>query len=211
MAASELVPAAWMITPAAEEEKRLEGAVREEMEDGRAPVAHGQRARHVAELADRGVGEDAFDVVLREGGERRADHGDRGHHGEHGERRGRGGEHGEETGHEVDTGGDHRRRVDQRGDGGGAYHGIRQPGVQRELGRLARDTGDQQQRDHGGVVEPVVRDGLEDAGDPERAGVDGEREQTEQEGDITEFGDQERLQGGGACLGCLPVVADEEV
>ena len=77
MAASELVPAAWMIDAGGEEEQRLEGAVGEEVEDGGAAVADGEGAGHVAELADRRVGEDPLDVVLGERGERRADHRDR--------------------------------------------------------------------------------------------------------------------------------------
>ncbi len=57
-----------------------------------------------------------------------------------------------------------------------------EPGVQRELGGLARDAGEQQQRDGGGVVEAAGRDGAEDAGDPEGAGVGGEREEADEEG-----------------------------
>lgn len=49
-----------------EEEDGLERAVREEVEDGGPAVADGQCTGHVAELADRRVREDAFDVVLGE-------------------------------------------------------------------------------------------------------------------------------------------------
>ncbi len=194
-----------------EEEQRLERTVRHEVEDGRASVSDGQGARHVAELADGRVGEDALDVVLGEGGEARADHRDGGHDGKDGEGSGGGREDGKESGDEVDTGGDHGRRVDQRGDGGGARHRVGQPGVQRELRRLARHTREEQQRHQRRVVEATGRDGAEDPGDPERAGVGGEREQADQKGDIAELGDQERLEGGGARLGRLPVVAHEEV
>ena len=38
---------------------------------------------------------------------------------------------------EIDAGGDHRGGVDECGDGRRAFHRVRQPGVQRELGRLA--------------------------------------------------------------------------
>ena len=100
----------------AEEEQGLERAVRDEVEDGGAAVADGQGAEHVAELADRRVGQHALDVVLGQRGQPRADHGDRGHHGEHDQRGGGGGEDREETGHEIDAGRHHRRGVDQRRD-----------------------------------------------------------------------------------------------
>ena len=53
----------------------------------------------------------------------------------------------------------------------------------------------------GGVIESAVGDGAQDAGDPEGAGVGGEGEQADQEGDVAELGDQERLERGGAGLG----------
>ncbi len=45
---------------------------------------------------------------------------------------------GEEAGHQIYAGGHHGGGVDKGRDGGGALHGIRQPDVQGELGRLAR-------------------------------------------------------------------------
>ena len=55
-----------MTMPAAEEQQRLEEGVRHEMEDGGGPCAHTQRQKHVADLADRGIREDALDIVLRQ-------------------------------------------------------------------------------------------------------------------------------------------------
>jgi hypothetical protein len=65
-----------------EEQQRLEGAVGQEVEDGGTAVADGEGAGHVAELADRRVGEDALDVVLGERGQTRAGHGHGGHDGQ---------------------------------------------------------------------------------------------------------------------------------
>ena len=48
-------------------------------------------------------------------------------------------EHAVEAGEEVDAGDDHGGGVDQGGHRGGAGHGVGQPRVQRELGRLADD------------------------------------------------------------------------
>ncbi len=120
-----------------EEEARLEERVREDVEHPRRERADAAREEHVAELRDRGVREDALDVVLREpdrGSEDRrpgADPGD--------ERQRVGREHEERArpADEVDAGRHHRRRVDQRGDGRRARHRIGQPDVERELRALA--------------------------------------------------------------------------
>lgn len=61
------------------------------------------------------------------------------------------------------------------------------------------------------MVQSAARDGAEDRGDAEGPGVGGQGEQADEEGDVAEFGDQEGLDGGGAGLGGLPVVADQEV
>ncbi len=181
------------------------------MEDGGTAVADGEGAGHVAELADRRVGQDPLDVVLGERGEAGAGHGDGGHHGED-HHRGLGRlEHRQETGDEVDPGGHHRRGVDQRRDGCRARHRVGEPGVQRELRGLAGHAREQQQGDQGRVVDAAARHGPQDAGDAERSGVRAQGEQADEERHVAELGDQEGLQGGGAGLGGLPVVADEEV
>ena len=60
----------------AKEEQRLEKRVREQMKHGRAGRRQADRHDHVAQLRERGVGEDALDVVLLRGhqrGEERSD------------------------------------------------------------------------------------------------------------------------------------------
>ncbi|CAM5721629.1 hypothetical protein SGLAM104S_08166 [Streptomyces glaucescens] len=69
MAASELVPAAWMTTPAARKRTALNAPCEMRWKTAATAVGDGEGAGHVAELADRRVGEDALDVVLGEGGE----------------------------------------------------------------------------------------------------------------------------------------------
>ena len=71
----------------AEEEQRLEKAVREQMHDAGRDAAHAERHHHQAQLRDGGVGEDAFDVGLRERDERRHQRGDDADPDDHGERR----------------------------------------------------------------------------------------------------------------------------
>ena len=67
----------------AEEEQRLEEGVGDEVEDAGGVGAHPDADEHVAELADRGVGEHALDVGLDEadgGGEDRGEAADPRHH-----------------------------------------------------------------------------------------------------------------------------------
>jgi hypothetical protein len=62
-----------------EEEQGLEEGVRQQVEDRRHPRADAEREHHVAELRDRGEGEDALQVVLGDrdrGAEERRDRAD---------------------------------------------------------------------------------------------------------------------------------------
>ena len=50
------------------------------------------------------------------------------------------------AGDQVDAGGDHGGGVDQGADRGGAFHGVGQPDVQRELGGFADRAAEEQAR-----------------------------------------------------------------
>ena len=145
-----------------EEEQRLEECVRDEVEDGRGIGRDAAGEKHVAQLRDGGVGEDALDVVLDKAdgggkeGRGRADDGD------DGEREGRAVEEEMSAGDHVDAGGDHGGGVDERGDGRGAFHGVGQPDVERKLRALA-----------GGAEQQAEADDGEDAAVPGRT-VSGE-------------------------------------
>ena len=60
-------------------------------------------------------------------------------------------------GHHEYAGRDHRRRVDERGDRGRAFHRVRQPDVQRELGGLAYRSGEEKERDYGDKAVAVAK------------------------------------------------------
>ena len=131
---------------AAKEEQRLEEGVCVEMEDTGAEGAHAHRQEHVAELRDGRIREDALDVVLHQtdGAGKQCRHG--ADHGDHrqGLRR-MAEEHGVAPDH-VDTRRHHRRGVDESGHGRRPFHRVRQPGVERNLRRLAGGADEEQQR-----------------------------------------------------------------
>ena len=129
---------AWITEPGAEEEQRLEEGVGEQVEHPGDVAGGAHRHEHVAQLADRRVGEHPLDVALSDGdgggeqGSGGADDGDhrRRHRGQLEQRPG--------AGHQVDAGGDHGGGMDEGRHRGRALHGIGEPHVQRDLGGLAR-------------------------------------------------------------------------
>ena len=58
---------------------------------------------------------------------------------------------------EKDAGGDHRRRMNHGADRRGAFHRVRQPDVQRELGALAHGAEEEQKSNDGDPREALRR------------------------------------------------------
>ena len=136
--------------PRTEEEERLEETVGEQVEYPRGEAERAHREDHEAELADGGVGEGAFEVVLGEG-EDSAEEGGEQPDGGDGVEDARGvDEHGREAGEEVDAGDHEGRGVDERAHRRGALHRVGEPDVEGELGRLA---GHADEDERGGEVE----------------------------------------------------------
>ncbi len=136
----------------AQEQQGLEERMGEEVEHagGHAELAaRAESKEHVAELADRGIGQDPLQVGLRQGDERGQKRGEAADARHDFLRVGRGGIKRRAAGHHIDSRGDHRRGVDQRADGRGAFHRVGQPDMQRELGALAAGP-DQEQEANGG-------------------------------------------------------------
>ncbi len=175
---------------------------------------HRHAEHHVADLADRAVGDRPFEVG----------HGQR-HGGREHERRGAddrahvGGRRGllEErvhAGDQVHARGDHRGRVDQGRDRSRSFHRVGEPGVQRQLRGLGeRADQDQQARGHERAV--VVAEGTvglaEDARVVERPRLVEHQERRHHEADVADHVDHERLDpGAGGGLAPVPV-RDQQV
>ena len=120
------------------EEQRLEERVRHQMEHPRDERAHAHRRDHEAQLADGGIREDFLDIVLPDGNGRGEEGGNcAGHRDDilrlrHRRIKRRG------ASHQIDACGHHRRRVDERGHRRRTCHRVRQPDIERNLGRFPR-------------------------------------------------------------------------
>ena len=121
----------------AQEEQRLKEGVCEEVDHGGGGRADAQRHEHQPQAVDRRVGDDALDIGHHQTHRRREKHRQQAD----GQQQFRPARHQfderQHARHQVNAGDDHRRGVDQRGDGRRALHRVRQPDVERELGRLA--------------------------------------------------------------------------
>jgi hypothetical protein len=133
----------------AKKQQRFEESMREQVENRRAISTDAKRHEHVAELRTGRIGDNPFDVILHQtdrGREKRGDCTDRHHHCQRVLRKFEQRRH---PRHQKHAGGHHRRRVDKRRHRRRAFHRVRQPGVQKELRRLAHRAHEQQQAHRG--------------------------------------------------------------
>ena len=111
----------------------------------------------------------------------------------------------------VNAGGDHGGGVDQGGNRGGAFHGVGQPDVQRNLRGLAARAHQQQQRDSGQDVHRLARSGGENTTEIERAEIHDDQEHREREAEIADAVHDERFVAGGGGALLHEVEADQQV
>ena len=144
--------------PASQEEQRFEGAVRQQVIDTGHVSPQPARHHHVPELTHGRIGHHALDVVLRQGDRGADEHGDATHDRHDGHGRGRHVIQGGQPRHHKHAGGHHGRGVNQGRNGSGAFHGIRQPHVQRDLRGFSHGADEQQQADQGhrGYLPPAA-------------------------------------------------------
>ena len=197
----------------AEEEEGLEDAVGQEVEESRGGEARADGRHHVAELGDGGIGQHALDVRLHareHGGQERGEGAVPGHdlHDV-----GREPEEPHQAREQVDARRDHGGGVDEGRDGRGTFHGIGQPDVERELGRLACRAQIDAEGDDAEALErdqPRVRE-LEELEEIEGARLVPEEHDAHDHPRVARLGDPEGLDGGAGGLGPRVPVADEEI
>jgi hypothetical protein len=166
---------------------------------------------HVADLADRGVGQHLLDVVVGAADDRPDQQGD---HADQGDDQPPGlGEVVDRVaaGDQVDPGGDHRRRVDQGRDRGRALHGVGEPGLQRELAGLAARAQEQQHADRDEHARAELPGPLEDLRVLDGAQVGPQQEDRQGQADVADPVHQERLLGGRGRGRAVLVEADQQV
>ena len=111
--------------------------------------------------------------------------------------------------------------MNQRRDRGRALHGVRQPGVQQELRRLAHGAHEQQQAGHGHRIEIAAEDmdlgigeagrGGEDLLEADRLRQHEHEENAEQEAEVADAIDDEGFDRGGVGGGLLVPEADQQI
>ena len=204
----------WITGAGPEEEQRLEEGVRDEVEDRRGEGADPGGEEHEPELGNGRVGQHLLDVVLLYGDGRRDQ---RGEHADTrddrlADRRERVKDGG--TRHHVHARGDHGRRVDQGGHRRGTRHGVGQPYVQGHLRALPRGPQHEQQGDGGN--RGAARGQLALGSGEDLAEVEGpeglvDQEHGQQEADVPDPVDDERLLARVGLLAVAEPVPDQEI
>lgn len=113
------------------------------------------------------------------------------------------------AGHQVDARGHHGSRMDQSADRGGAGHGVRQPGVEGDLRRLADRTPEQEQG--GGRGQRAGRNRSHRLLDVEGVELPEQQEEADRKRGVPDPGDDEGLLGGEAVLPIPMPESDQQV
>ena len=198
----------------AEKKQRLKKSVRHQVENCRGPGADAQGEKHVTDLADGRIGQNAFDVALGHGRKRRHQHGDRANHRHRVDGDGRQQEQFVQTGNQVNARRDHGGRVDQRADRCRAGHRIRQPGLQGQLRGFAHGSANQQQagdRGHGVARLPGIYGVCHHGLHIQRAQVQKQHKHADRHGRIADPGDHKSLARRGAVGRVRMPKADQQI
>ena len=126
-----------------EKEQCLKEGMGGQMKNGNGVRRRPERHRHVPELGQGGIGYHPFYICLHQRNKRHQQRGQRTHYQDNRQGRCRQLKQRGHPGHQEDPRRDHGGRVDKRRNRSRPLHGIRQPNVQRDLGRLTHCTHEQ--------------------------------------------------------------------
>ena len=189
--------------------------MREDVENSGGKSSHAEREKHVAELRDCRVGQHALDVVLNETDRGGKDCGQRSDDGNCLHRRGREHKQRVRTRDHVDASCDHGCSMNERGYWRGAFHGIRQPDVERKLSRFSASSDKEQQSrggDNGiadGEVAATSSGGHIDKA--QRTKIPGDEEHPQQKSGIADSVYDERFRSGVARRLAMEIKTDQQI
>ena len=181
--------------PSAQEQERLEQRVGCQVEHRRGEGAVAQGEHHEPDLANRGIGQDPFQVRRRQG-----------HCGPHHRRDEPDGndefpctrrslEKGQHPRYQIDPCHDHRSGVYQGTHGSGAFHGVGEPDVERELRRLPHRAEEDQDgaQGHNAAAQLPCLDRLQNGRDMESAQLVVQQQDPHQQPNVSDARRDERL------------------
>ena len=205
--------------PCGEEQQRLEESVRHQMKHRHRIGRCAQRDGHVAKLRQRGIGDDALDVVLDDAQKAHEQRGDGADGHDQVQRRVRQLEQRRHARDHEYAGRDHGRGMDQRRNRCRALHRVGQPDMQRELRALAHRADKQAYADHGdqhpvgsGKAELCELAGLgEHLGVVQRTAVGQQQTDAQDEAEISDPVDQEGLHVGENRTRLIEPKADQQI
>ena len=208
-----------------EEQQRLEEGMGHQVEHRHRIGADAGGEEHIAELRAGRIGDDPLDIVLHQADRRGEESGERADGDDDRQRQRRELEHRRQAAHHEHAGRHHGGGVDQGGDRRRAFHRVRQPGVQQDLGRLAHGADEQEDAgpvERGLAVDPEAADGgdllarqalrrRQHGREIERTENREHGEHAERKSEIADPVDQEGLDGGGVGALALVPEADQQV
>ena len=178
-------------------------------------TADTERQHHIAQLADRGKSQDAFDFALRQGNRRRKQGGKATQPGDDRHRARQYAENRKGSGHQIHAGHDHRRRMDQCRYRRRPFHRIRQPHMQRKLTGFGNRSGKQQQC-HAGqqrrtVLLDIGRHFHRQFAKIQRTECDLQEQDPQQQTEIADPGRHERLLAGLSRRYFMEIPTDQQI
>ncbi len=197
-----------------EEEQGFKESMDHEVKNGGRPGTHAERQKHVSDLTDGGIGQHPLQVVLGKSAEPRYQQGGCSYHGNGCLHKRSQDKQCVRTGNQVNTGSYHGGGVDKCAHGRRARHGIRKPGLERQLCRFSKRSAQEQEggrnrKRRSGT--PFFRQLVHQGIDIQCAEGDEQQEETEDHESIADTGNNKSFAGRIIIFGILIPESDQQV